>query len=390
VALPLSRVIGSPLPRLRGVTGELARENAMRNPKRTAASASALMIGIGLVGFISIFISSTKASQAEAINESFTGDIVVSSGGGLMGGVDPSLAARLNALPEVAYATGVRQTFADVDGSVTMVTGVNTATAFDAMDIKPLRGNPADLSRYGIAVSEDVAKAKDLAVGDVVPVSFKDTGRQQLRVAMIYGEDQVVGGYLLGMPAYDANVKTHFDMQVIVKQSSDVTKAQALRAVTRAAAPYAGVDVLDRAGFVSQQQQPMNQMLALVYALLGLAILIALLGIANTLALSIYERVREIGLLRAVGMTRSQLRSAIRWEAVIVALQGTALGLVLGVFFGWAMVKALEDEGLTVFRVPFGSMVVIVVLAGLAGMLAAVGPSRRAAKLDVLRAVVSE
>jgi putative ABC transport system permease protein len=161
VALPLSRAIGWPLPRLRGVTGELARENAMRNPRRTAATASALMIGVGLVGFISIFISSSKASQAEAIDKSFTGDIVVSSGGGMMGGVDPSLAQRLNALPEVAYATGMRRGFAQVDGKVTTVTGVNTATAFEAMDIQPIKGSPAGLSRYAIGVSKDVAKDND-------------------------------------------------------------------------------------------------------------------------------------------------------------------------------------------------------------------------------------
>jgi putative ABC transport system permease protein len=390
VSMPLSRFIGAPLPRLRGVTGELARENAMRNPVRTAATASALMIGVGLVGFISIFISSTKASQAEAINTSFTGDIVVSSGGGLSGGVDPTLAQHLNALPEVAYATGMRQGFAEVAGKVTIVMGVNTATAFDAMNIQPIHGSPAALSRYAIAVSEDVAKEDGLSVGDVVPVAFKDTGAQQLRVAMIYREDAVAGSYLLGMPTYDANFKTHFDQQVIVKQSPDVTKEQALSAVERAAKPYAGVDVLDRAGFISQMGQPLDQMLALVYALLALAIIIALLGIANTLALSIFDRIREIGLLRAVGMTRPQLRSAIRWESVIIALQGTALGLMLGLFFGWAMVRALEDEGLTVFRVPYASIIAIVVLAALAGMLAAIGPSRRAAKLDVLRAIASE
>ena len=134
----------------------------------------------------------------------------------------------------------------------------------------------------------------------------------------------------------------------------------------------------------------MNQMLALVYALLGLTVFIALLGIANTLALSIFERTREIGLLRAVGMTRSQLRSSIRWESVIIAVQGTILGLGIGLCFGWAVVRALADQGLTVFRVPYGSLAIIVVLAAAAGMVAAIGPSRRAAKLDVLKAVISD
>ena len=136
--------------------------------------------------------------------------------------------------------------------------------------------------------------------------------------------------------------------------------------------------------------KPLDQLLTLVYALLGLAILIALLGIANTLALSIVEGTRELGLLRAVGMTRSQLRSSIRWESVIIAVQGTVLGLLIGVFVGWALVSALSDEGITVFRIPYATLAAVVVLAAVAGMAAAVPPSRRAAKLDVLRAVVSE
>jgi putative ABC transport system permease protein len=390
ISLPLSRFIGWPLPRLRGVTGELARENAMRNPKRTAASASALMIGVGLVAFITIFVASTKASQGQAIDQSFTGDIVVTAGGGMMGGVDPSLGQEINALPQVASATGLRQTFASVDGDVTFVTGVNTAAAFDVIDINPLQGKGSDLSRYAIAVSKDVADKKGLAVGDTLPVAFKDTGLQQLRVAMIYGEDQFVGSYLLGMPAYSANVLTPFDNEIIVKKSDDVSAPAALKAVEDASAPYAGASVLDRDGYKAEQATVLNQLLALVYALLALAVLIALMGIANTLALSILERTREIGLLRAVGMTRAQLRSAIRWESVIIALQGTFLGLLIGLFFGWALVRALEDQGMTVFQVPFGSLLAIVVIAALAGMVAAVGPGRRAARLDVLRAVVSE
>jgi putative ABC transport system permease protein len=396
ISLPLSRLIGAPLPRLRGVTGELARDNAMRNPKRTAASASALMIGVGLVGFITIFVASTKASVEQAVDQSFIGDIVVTTGGGMTGGVDPSLAQRLNQLPQVAHATGLRQGFASVDGKVTFVTGVDTATAFDVLDIAPVKGRAADLGRYGVAVRQEVATRKNLAIGDVIPFVFKDTGTQQLRVAMIYAKGQFVGlqevhpDYLLGMPAYDANFVTHFDAQINVEQAGDVSQAVALAAVQRAATAYAGVSVLDREGFKEQQTAPLNQMLALVYALLGLAIFIALLGIANTLALSVFERTREIGLLRAVGMTRAQLRSSIRWESVIIAVQGTLLGLAIGLLFGWALVRASADQGLTVFRVPYGNLSIIVVLAAAAGMVAAIGPSRRAAMLNVLKAVSSE
>ena len=155
-------------------------------------------------------------------------------------------------------------------------------------------------------------------------------------------------------------------------------------------AAYPGATGMDQAEFAKSVYAPLNQLMALVYALLGLAIVIALLGIGNTLALSTVERTHEIGLLRAVGMTRGQLRGAIRWESVIIAIQGTLVGLLLGLFFGWALMTALADQGIDVFAVPWPTLVVVVVLAGLAGMIAAVLPSRRAAKLDILRAVHAE
>jgi putative ABC transport system permease protein len=154
-----------------------------------------------------------------------------------------------------------------------------------------------------------------------------------------------------------------------------------------ASAGFPGIDVLTRTDFVDRATAPLDQMLALVYVLLSLAIGIALLGIGNTLALSVHERVREIGLLRAVGMTRGQLRSAIRWESTIVAAQGTVLGLAVGAFFGWVLTLALADEGIGVFRIPVGQLAVIALLAAAAGVLAGVLPARRAARLDVLRAL---
>jgi putative ABC transport system permease protein len=390
VSLPLSRVIGAPLPRLRGITGELARENAMRNPKRTAASASALMIGVGLVGFITIFVASTKASINNAIDKGFTGDIVLDSGGGLMGGVDPGLAQRVAALPEVAAATGLRQGLAQVDGKAVTVQAGDPTTIFQVMKINPQQGSTADLDATGIGVYKNVAKDKHWTIGSQVPVNFANSGRQTMHVAVIYGENAQAGNYFLGTPAYNANFASNLDSKVLVKKRDGVSQASALTAVKQAAQAYPGVKVLDRAQYKADQTKFLNQLLNLVYALLGLAIIIALMGIANTLALSITERIREVGLLRAVGMTRPQLRAAIRWESVIIALQGTLLGLVIGIFFGWALTAALHDQGITVFRVPVTALLIVVLLAALAGALAAVLPSRRAAKLDVLRAVVTE
>lgn len=390
VSLPMSRAIGAPLPRLRGVTGEIARENAMRNPKRTAASASALMIGVGMVCFITIFVSSMKASLDRSVDRAFTGDIVLDSGGGFFGGVDPSLAGTLGGLPEVATVSGLRQGLAQVDGKTVLLQAADPKTVFAIMKVDPRQGSTADLGPDSIAVYKNVAKDKGWTVGSSVPFEFAKTGRQTLRVALIYGEAAQAGNYLLGLPTYQANFNSQFDSKVLVKQAPGVSTATAVAAVKRVAQAYPGVKVLDRAQYKSEQTKPLDQLLALVYALLGLAIIIAVLGITNTLALSITERVRELGLLRAVGMTRSQLRSTIRWESVIIALQGTVLGMVIGVFFGWAMVTAMHDQGLTVFRLPVTSLAAVVVLAFIAGIIAAVPPSRRAAKLDVLRAVASE
>jgi putative ABC transport system permease protein len=390
ISLPLSRAIGAPLPRLRGITGELARENAMRNPKRTAASASALMIGVGVVGLITIFVSSAKASMDAAVDRAFTGDIVVDSGGGTFGGVDPGLAGRLNGLPELDSAAGIRQGVAKVAGNAVLLQATDPQTAVELMKVDPISGSSAALGRDSIGLYKDVAEQKGLKLGDPVPVVFKDSGTRSLRLALIYGENRQAGNYLLGTQAYEANFTNRLDSKVLVKRAAGVSPEAALTAVKQVSRAYPGAKVLDRAQFKAEQTKFLDQLLRLVYALLGLAILIALLGIANTLALSIFERTRELGLLRAVGMTRSQLRSAIRWESVIIALQGTVLGLLIGLFFGWALVSALSDEGITVFRVPYASLAIVVVLAAVAGMAAAVPPSRRAAKLDVLRAVVTE
>jgi putative ABC transport system permease protein len=389
VALPLSRWIGAPLVRLRGITGELARDNAMRNPKRTAASASVLMIGMGLICFITIFVSSTKASTNSAVDRTFTGDIVLDSGGGLLGGVDHGLEVNLSRLPQVQAVSGLRQGLAQVAGKAVVVQAADPSTVFSIMKIDVRQGSTAALDTNSIGVYADIARDNHWTIGSAVPVRFVGSAAKSLRLAVIYAENAQAGDYFLSAAAYDANFPNRLDGKVLVKKRADVSAATALAAVNRTASAYPGVQVLDRANYKKQQTKPLDQLLALVYALLGLAILIALLGIGNTLALSIAERTHEVGLLRAVGMTRSQLRSVIRWEAVIIALQGTLLGLATGLFFGWALVRALHDQGITVFHLPVTSLVIVVLLAGTAGALAAVLPGRRAAKLDILRAVAT-
>jgi putative ABC transport system permease protein len=389
-ARPVAKLIGSPLPRLRGMPGTLARENAMRNPRRTASTAAALMIGVGLVAFITIFAASAKQSIDDSIDEAFTGDFVVDSGTFGFGGLSPDLAADLAKLPEVRAVTGYRIGQAKVEGAAKFISAVDPRTVGDILDLDISAGRIEDLDATAVAVEAETAKNKGWKVGDTVPMSFARTGDRPLTIRAIFERADIGGQYLLPMSAYEANFATRFDARVFVAKAEGVPSAQAREAVERLAKPYPNAKLQDLTQFKEAQAAQINQLLALIYVLLALAVFIALLGIANTLALSIFERTRELGLLRAVGMTRSQLRTTVRWESVIIALFGTFLGLGIGLFFGWALVQSLKSEGFNTFKVPPGQLLTVVVIAALAGVAAAIWPGRRAARLDVLKAIATE
>ncbi len=221
-------------------------------------------------------------------------------------------------------------------------------------------------------------------------MQFAQTGTQRFTLAAIFTEVDVAQQYFIGLAAFDANVADHFDSKVYVTLADGVSADQGRKAITTVTDGYPQADVQDRAEYKAAQTSQIDMMLNLIYALLALAVFIALLGIANTLALSIFERTRELGLLRAVGMTRRQLRTTVRYESVIIALLGTTLGMGIGVVFGWSMVKALDGKGLGTFALPVGQLLVVALIAAVAGVGAAVLPARRAAKLDVLGAIVSE
>jgi putative ABC transport system permease protein len=385
---PITGVLGWPVARLK-MTGRLAKENTIRNPKRTSATAAALMIGVGLVGLITIVASSFTLSIDQAIDDSFTGDFVLDSGAFGFGGLAPELADQLNELPEVQTATGIRYGIAEVNGSGAPMLGVDPATAFDILDIDVLAGSTDGLDDNGIGLVEDKANDLGLRPGDTLQVQFAETGVQQLDVAMVFGDSDIFQGisYLLGRAAYEANFADQFDLQVYVLTAPDVTPEQARTAIDGIADDYPNAEVQDVAEFKQAQHDQINQFVAIVYVLLALAVVIALFGIGNTLALSIIERTRELGLLRAVGMTRSQMRWTVTMEAVLTAVFGTLLGLAIALFFGWAIVEALKDEGLNAFRIPVGSLIFIVVVAGVAGVVAAILPALRASRLNVLEAI---
>ena len=385
---PLAGLLGAPLRRWRGMSGGLAQENAKRNPSRTATTASALMIGVALVGFIAILASSIKASIDTAVDEQFVGDLVIDSGTFGFGGLPPELADRLNELPEVDVATGVRVVPMEIDGSGVTAASVDPETVEAILDLRIVEGSLADLDATSIAVLEDEATEKGLEIGDTVPVRFAETGVKELRVAVIHDSPEIGGTWFVGQAVAEENLADQFDFQVYVTLVDDADPA-GRAAVQAVVDDYATAELQDLTEFKEAQAAQIDPILSLIYVLLFFSVIIAMFGIATTLALSIFERTRELGLLRAVGMTRGQLRATVRWESVIISLLGTLLGLGIGVFFGWALVTALEDEGFNSLAIPWGTLIVVTLLAALFGVLAALRPAHRAAKLDVLGAIAT-
>ena len=389
LAPPVATFVGAPLPRLKGITGRIARDNALRNPKRTASTAAALMIGVGLVGFITIFADSAKGSIEKIVDEQFVGDIVVDSGSFDFGGVSPDLAEDIRALPETDAVSGLRYTGADVGGFDQLITSVDN-DAYEIFDIGIIAGSTDGLEANEIGLFEDKAVDFAVDVGDTLPVTFPGGEALEMTVASVYTENTLAGDYVVNTETYLANVANPLDTSVFVLTADDTDTEDAVTAIEGVAADYPNAEVQNLDEFKSSQSDQINQFLFMIYALLALAVIIALFGIANTLALSIIERRRELGLLRAVGMTRRQVRSAVRWESVIIAVFGTLLGLAIGLFFGWALVRALADEGFDVLRIPVGQLLVVVAVAALAGVGAAIVPARRASRTDILDAVFDE
>jgi putative ABC transport system permease protein len=388
VARPLARVIGWPFARAFRLPGTLARQNAMRNPRRTASTAAALMIGLALVAFVSIFAASIKSSTTEILEESVSADYILMNDN--FQPFTPEAAERLAEQPELAAVAGMRLGPWKLDGANKSLLAIDPAAYQQVVRTETTAGSLDDLSSGGLAVRDTVAEANGWTVGERVAMEFPRSGVQQVPVKAVYKDNSLNGDFLLGLVDYERGYADQADSQILVKAGPGVAPADSRAAVDRVMADFPNVTVRDQAEFRDEQARQIDQIINLFYSLLGLAIVIALFGIVNTLGLSIFERIRELGLLRAVGATRRQLRSMIRWEAVIIAVLGAVLGLAIGVFFGWTIVRALSGQGITEFTLPGGQLVVFVVFAGLAGILAAVGPGRRAAKVDVLRAIATE
>jgi putative ABC transport system permease protein len=398
MAEPSVRALGAALPRLRGITGVLAMENAARSPKRTSATASALLIGVALIGFITVFAASARESVVAEVERGFTGDLIVqaeTSGFGPPGGFSPAVADTIAGVGGVETVSRVGFTQAQVtypDGGTAtqFVQSVDPATLSAVFDARMAEGAVGDLTPGGALVDQGVASDNGLAVGDVV--RFTGTGGQtvELQIQGLSDDLTLLGFWSIDTADYERLVTERQLVQVIatIADGADLEVVRAELEVALAGVP--AIEVLDRDGFVGSLTDQITSFLTLVNALLALSVVIAMIGIANTLSLSIHERTRELGLLRAVGMTRSQLRSAIRWEAVLISVLGTVVGLGLGLVVSWALVRSLDSFGLTRFSVPVRELAVVVVVAAVLGVLASIRPARRAARLDVLDAIAVE
>ncbi|MGH9287853.1 MAG: ABC transporter permease, partial [Acidimicrobiales bacterium] len=391
LARPTVQLIGAPLPAAKGIVGQLARQNAARNPKRTAATASALLIGVAIIAFFLAFNSSLRASIDDIVDEQFVGDFAVNTGTFGFGGLPPELSERLNELPEVEIATGIRGVQARIADSNTFATGVDPVLAFELFDLAPTQGTSADLAAPDtLAVFEGRAEDKDWSLGDEVDVVFPQYGPTKLRIAMIYSNKEIAGDYTIGFPTLDKYVPDPADFVVFARLADGVDPDAARPALKAITDDYPTGELLDIEEYKDATAEQFTPILGLVTVLLLLTIIIAVLGIMNTLALSVLERTRELGLVRAVGATRSQVRSMIRWESVVITVLGSTIGLGLGLFFAWSIGKALEEDGFTTYQVPYVGVAAVVVVSALFGMLAALYPAWRASRLDVLDAIAHE
>ena len=389
VARPMASVIGRPLARLLGTSGRLGRENSMRSPRRTAQTSSALMVGLALVSAIAVFGASLSRSATASVDNAISADLIVSTTNNAgNGNFSESVPQVASSVPGVTASTTVYGDQFEFRSSLESLLAIDTKEMSQTVILNTTSGSGAPALAAGdLLVDTTTANSDHLTVGESVPVKFALTGPQTMRIGGIYQPNALVGHFLVGDAFFVRHFQNPLPGAVLLKTDGSTGVQQA---VARALAPYPNVKVQSRAQFEASESAQVNQLLGLVYALLALAVVIALIGIVNTLMLSVFERTHEIGLLRAVGMKRRQVRAMIRSESVILAVFGAIIGIIIGTGLGIALVSALHSQGITNTVVPTSSLVVFLILAALLGLLAASWPARRAARLDVLAAIAAD
>lgn len=387
VARPAAGLLGAPFAKL-GTPGRLGRGNAMRSPRRTSATAAALMIGLALVAMVSTLGQSVKKSVQATVSSSLGADYVLT--GGFMP-FSPGVAEAVEGTPGLAAIAPVRAGRAKVGrAGISQVQGIEPSALQQILKLTVIDGDLRDLAKGGLAVSAREADDFGIKVGETVPVTWARTGEHPLPIVAVYKVNEFAGGYLVSAATFDKNVTSKELVFVAIKADPGTPPVRSRAALEKALVDYPNIDIQDQAEFVAEQGKGIDTLLNAVTGLLVLSVLIAVLGIINTLALSVVERTRELGLLRAVGLQRRQLRRMIRAESVVIAVYGALLGIAIGLVFGWALVRALNDEGITEFAVPVTKLLIVLGVGALAGVVAAALPARRAARMDVLRAISSE
>jgi putative ABC transport system permease protein len=389
VARPIASILGRPF--RRSISGKLGGENANRNPRRTASTAAALMIGLGLVAFVAVFAASLKASVTAVLDRTIRSDLMLTAS--QFSPFSPQLAKDLASDPNFSAVSVLRQSAeAKVGSSTTFPVGIDPATITDVANIEMDAGSITDLSGPDtVAVSRTEADSKDFTVGETLQMEFARTGTQTLTVVGIFEPNAFLNDYAVSIDTYDANVAQQLDSVVFLKYAPGVDQAAARAGVeTLVARDYPSVDVDDQEQTKQAYVMQVDQIFAIVYVLLILSVFISAFGIVNTLGLSIYERIRELGLLRAVGMSKRQVKRMVRVEAVIIAVLGALLGLVVGILFGWALQRALSDVGIDQLAIPIVQLVLMLIVAALIGVIAAILPARRASRINVLEAITYE
>jgi len=390
---PLASLAGRPLELLRHLIGRLARENTQRNPSRTAVTAAALMIGLAVVAFVTVFAAGIKSSIATAVDESFQGELVLQNSDGFSP-ISPRAAGAARQVQGVDLVSTVRAAQAKVvDGGKQRVSAL-APDAAAVLTIDWTEGGPGtlrSLTDQQVILDKSLAGDEGLEVGDRIRFLTQIGKRPDLEVVGEFEDKaELLGGAIVtqGLMASQFDQSDDFLDFIKLAPGADAGEVQgALIKVMDREFPV--VEVRNQQELKENQEEQINQLLGLIYALLALAVIVSLFGIANTLALSIHERRRELGMLRAIGMSRRQVRTMIRYEAVITALIGAILGMVIGLVFAALIAQPLKDEGFAL-SYPVGQLVFLLIFAALAGVLAAIGPARRASRLDVLESLQYE
>jgi putative ABC transport system permease protein len=387
---PVVAVLGWPVRRLRGAPGRLAGENAQRNPRRTALTSAALMIGLALVTCVAVLTDSVLASTADAIEGSLRAGLVVLDSQ-TFGAFSTQVAGTLRADPRLTDVAEIRHAGVLIGNVSQGVVAIDPALAPKVFGLQMTAGAASSIAGSGtVLVDSSEAAADHLRVGSRVSMTFTQGDRISVSVGGIFTPDALVSGYISSLATIAPHVTAPRDVLILANPAPGVSLSAAQQSLERDLHSYPLLSGFTKDGYLALIETGLNSFLNLIYVLLGLAILIAVLGILNTLALSVLERTRELGLLRALGMTRGQTREMVGWESVIIALLGAVLGLGVGTGLGIALVSGFHNLGIDQTAVPTGNLALYAAAAAVFGVIAAVFPAVRASRVDVLRAVTTE